>query len=107
LVVFGSIVLFGLYLFALQRWTASAVSYVTLLMPLVTIPVAAVLISETVSVSFLAGGALAVIGVYVGAFLHVRPRRTSASGLAECLPVENCGPATSPGGVTPGSTGNA
>ena len=48
LVVFGSIALFGLYLFALRRWTASAVSYTTLLMPLVTLPVAAVLISEPI-----------------------------------------------------------
>ncbi|HEX6129688.1 MAG TPA: EamA family transporter [Candidatus Limnocylindria bacterium] len=93
LVVFGSIVLFGLYLFALRRWTASAVSYVTLLMPLITIPVAAILIAETVSLSFLVGGALALLGVYVGAFLQGRPRRTSASGLAECPPLENCGPA--------------
>jgi len=90
LVVFGSVILFGLYLFAMLRWTASAVSYVTLLMPLVTIPVAAILLSEQVSISFAAGGALALAGVYVGAFAQFRPRQTSATGLAECLPIENC-----------------
>ncbi|MGH2358730.1 MAG: DMT family transporter, partial [Candidatus Limnocylindria bacterium] len=90
LVVFGSIVLFGLYLFALRRWTASAVSYVTLLMPLVTVPLAAVLVAEEVSLSFLVGGALALAGVYVGAFLKIRPRRTSATSLPECLPVDAC-----------------
>jgi drug/metabolite transporter (DMT)-like permease len=88
LVAFGSIGLFGLYLFALRRWTASAVSYTTLLMPLVTVPIAAVLISEEISVPFLAGGAVALAGVYVGAFLKLRPRRAPVASLPECLPVD-------------------
>ncbi|MGH2455312.1 MAG: DMT family transporter [Candidatus Limnocylindria bacterium] len=92
LVLLGSVALFGLYLFALRRWTASAVSYVTLLMPLVTVPVASALISEQVSGSFAVGGGLALIGVYVGAFLRIRPRRSSATSLAECLPIDACGP---------------
>lgn len=90
LVVLGSVVMFGLFLFAVRRWTASAVSYVTLLMPLVTIPVAALLFSEQLSASFAAGGLLALLGVYVGAFLHIRPRRSSAISLAECLPIDAC-----------------
>jgi len=90
LVVFGSIALFALYLFALQRWTASAVSYVTLLMPLVTLPLAALLMAEEVSLSLLLGGAIALLGVYVGAFLKIRPRRSSATSLPECLPVDAC-----------------
>jgi drug/metabolite transporter (DMT)-like permease len=102
LVVFGSIVLFGLYLYALRRWTASAVSYVTLLMPLVTIPLAAVLIAEQVSLSFLVGGAIALAGVYVGAFLKVRPRRSSATSLPECLPIDACAEAEpAAGGLEP------
>jgi drug/metabolite transporter (DMT)-like permease len=92
LILPGSVVMFGLYLFALRRWTASAVSYVTLLMPFVTVPAAAVLLSERVSASFAVGGALALVGVYVGAFLRVRPRRSSATSLAECLPIDACGP---------------
>lgn len=90
LVVFGSIVVFGLYLYALRRWTASGVSYVTLLMPLVTIPLAAALMSEQVSPSFLIGGAIALAGVFIGAFLKVRPRRSSATSLPECLPIDAC-----------------
>jgi drug/metabolite transporter (DMT)-like permease len=90
LVVFGSAAMFGLFLFAVRRWTASAVSYVTLLMPLVTIPLAAALIGESVSVVFLAGSAIAVLGVYVGAFLEVRPSRSSATSLPECLPIDAC-----------------
>ena len=90
LVALGSIVMFGLYLFALRRWSASAVSYVTLLMPLVTVPLAAVLIGESISGSFLAGAATVLAGVYVGAFLRIRPRRSSATSLPECLPIDAC-----------------
>jgi O-acetylserine/cysteine efflux transporter len=89
LVLLGSIVMFGLYLFSLKRWTASAMSYATLLMPLVTVPVAALLLAERVSPQFLVGGLVAVAGVYVGAF-HVRPRRTSQTALPECLPIDAC-----------------
>jgi drug/metabolite transporter (DMT)-like permease len=88
LVVLGSIVLFGLYLFALRRWTASAVSYVTLLMPLVAVPVAALLLGETITLSFLLGAAGVLVGVYVGAFLRIRPRRSSATSLPECVPID-------------------
>jgi drug/metabolite transporter (DMT)-like permease len=90
LVVFGSIAMFGLYLYALRRWTASAVSYVTLLMPLVTVPLAAALIAEKVSLGFLIGGGIALTGVYVGAFLNIRPHRTSATSMPECLPIDAC-----------------
>jgi drug/metabolite transporter (DMT)-like permease len=90
LVVFGSIALFGLYLFALRRWTASAVSYTTLLMPLVTLPVAALLLDEPITLPFLAGAGLAILGTYVGAFRAERPRRSTATAAAECLPIEDC-----------------
>lgn len=93
LVFLGSIAMFALYLFALQRWTASAVSYVTLLMPLVTLPVAALLISERPSALFVIGGTIALAGVYLGAFLRIRPGRSSATSLPECLPIDACGPA--------------
>ena len=97
LVVLGSVVLFSLYLFALRRWTASALSYVTLLMPLVAVPLAAVLLGESITPSFLIGAIAVVAGVYVGAFLTIRPRRTSATSLPECLPIDNCAePATAP-----------
>lgn len=90
LVVFGSVALFGLYLFALRRWTASALSYVTLLMPLVAVPLAAVLLGERITPSFIVGAITVMVGVYVGAFLVVRPRRTSATSLPECLPIDAC-----------------
>lgn len=92
LVVFGSVVMFWLYVFALERWTASAVSYTTLLLPLVTIVLAAALFGERISASFLAGGAIILVGVYVGAFHRIRPRRSSATSLPECLPIDACAP---------------
>jgi len=68
LVVFGSIVLFVLTLFVLERWTASAASYAFLLVPLVTVALAAVLLRERVGPDFLVGAGLVLVGVYVGAF---------------------------------------
>jgi len=90
LVLFGSVLMFALFVFTLQRWTASAVSYVTLLMPLVTVVLAAVLTGERITPSFLLGGAVILGGVYVGAFLKGRPVRSSASSLPECLPIDAC-----------------
>lgn len=90
LVVLGSVVMFALYLYTLARWTASAVSYMTLLLPLVTISAAAVLTGEQVTTAVLVGGAVTLAGVYVGAFLKIRPRRSSASALPECLPIDAC-----------------
>ncbi|MEX0626435.1 MAG: EamA family transporter [Chloroflexota bacterium] len=90
LVVFGSVVMFALFVFTLQRWTASAVSYVTLLMPLVTVALAAVLTDERITPSFVLGGAVILGGVYVGAFMKGLPARSSASSLPECLPIDAC-----------------
>lgn len=90
LVVLGSVAMFALYLYTLARWTASAVSYMTLLLPLVTISAAAVLTGERVTAAVLVGGAVTLAGVYVGAFLKTRPRRSSASALPECLPIDAC-----------------
>ena len=90
LIVFGSVVMFGLYLFALRRWTASAVSYTTLLLPFITVSVATALTGERVTPSLIAGGAVVLIGVYIGSFLRIRSSRSSASSLPECLPVDAC-----------------
>lgn len=96
LVVFGSVAMFALYLFTLQRWTASAVSYVTLLMPLVTVVLAAILFDERISPTFVVGSLVILAGVYVGAFHTSRPGRTVES-LPECMPVD----AKEAAGITP------
>lgn len=67
LVLLGSVLLFMGFLYVLSRWTASATSYQLLFMPLVTLPTAAFLRGEGVSLDFLLGGALVFAGVYVGA----------------------------------------
>ena len=51
----------------LSKWSASATSYSTVLMPLVTVAVASWLAGEQVTLMFALGGAFALIGVYVGA----------------------------------------
>ncbi len=79
LIVPGSVVMFALIVFVIRRWTASASSYLTILLPMVTVPLAAVLARERVSALFLAGGAVMIAGVYVGAFLDVGPKRPSGA----------------------------
>jgi drug/metabolite transporter (DMT)-like permease len=68
----GSIAVFLLVLFILARWTASATSYAFLLFPFVAITLGAVLLQEPVQPSFLVGGAVVLVGVYLGAVY--RPR---------------------------------
>lgn len=89
LIVFGSVALFGLFVYALEHWTASAVSYADLLLPLVTIGVAAVLTGERVTPSFALGGAVILAGVYIGAFVRTDKTRPATASLAECLPAES------------------
>jgi drug/metabolite transporter (DMT)-like permease len=83
LVLFGSIVTFVLILYVLSRWPASTASYQLVLMPLVTVPFAAWLAHEQVTVDFLVGGMLALTGVCVGAVIPadlmdrlLRPQRS-------------------------------
>lgn len=85
LVVIGSVAMFMGFLYVLARWTASAVSYQLLFMPLVAVPAAAFLRGETVGGAFLAGGALVLAGVYFGAIappIALPGRRVPAPPLA-------------------------
>jgi drug/metabolite transporter (DMT)-like permease len=68
LVVLGTVVLFYLYLLVLSRWTASATNYAFLLFPIVTVTMAAWLLGEEVTITFVVGGAIVLFGVWVGAF---------------------------------------
>jgi drug/metabolite transporter (DMT)-like permease len=81
LVVFVTVVAFMLYIFVLGRWTASGTSYGFVLIPLVTIVVAATIADETITVGFLAGSVLVLAGVYVGALM---PRREKQEELWKC-----------------------
>ena len=72
LIVFGSIAMFLLYIYLLHRWTASAAAYAILVMPVVTVVAAAAILNEPITTSLIAGGALVIVGVYIGVF--ARPR---------------------------------
>lgn len=67
LTTIGSVMLFALVIFVLQRWTASAASYQLVLAPLVTIVIASVLRGETIRLVSLIGSAIVLFGVYIGA----------------------------------------
>ena len=67
LVLGGSVVMFYLFLYVLDRWTASATSYSLLLIPVATIVIAAWLLDEQVSARFLVGGVIVLVGVWFGA----------------------------------------
>ncbi len=67
LVVAGSVGLFVLFLFIIARWTASASVYVLTLMPLVAVTLGALLKDEPVTTELVAGGALVLFAVYIGA----------------------------------------
>jgi drug/metabolite transporter (DMT)-like permease len=67
LVVGGSVGLFGLFVFVISRWTASASAYAITLMPVVSVTLGAVLADEVITPEVIAGGALVVFGVYAGA----------------------------------------
>ncbi len=68
LVTFGSVGVFALALRVLHEWPASKAAYQFLLMPLVTVAVAASLVGDIPSLGFLVGGAIVLVGVYIGAF---------------------------------------
>jgi drug/metabolite transporter (DMT)-like permease len=67
LVFFGSVGVFYLALFILSRWTASATSYAFLMFPISTVIIAAWLLDEPITISFLFGAVLVALGVWIGA----------------------------------------
>jgi len=85
LVTLGGIGLFIGIVFIVLRWTASASAYVTVLFPVVTVAVGAILAGELVSLQFVAGASLVMIGTYVGAFFgaaaRVGPGNTARANL--------------------------
>jgi drug/metabolite transporter (DMT)-like permease len=74
LILFVNMITFLLYLFILGRWTASGTSYGFVLIPLVTVVVAATLAGEQITWNFMLGGVLVLSGVLFGALLSPKPR---------------------------------
>lgn len=72
LVLLGSVGVFGLMLFVLKRWTATALSYQTVLSPIVAIALSAWLLGEPLTGGLFLGSALVFAGVYIGALAPSR-----------------------------------
>jgi drug/metabolite transporter (DMT)-like permease len=69
LIFLGSIVMFGLALYVISRWKASASAYQLVLMPIVTVLFSSWLTHESISFTFLFGGFIVLAGVYIGSIL--------------------------------------
>lgn len=67
----GSVAVFLLYVFVIQRWGASRAAYTFVIIPFITLLLSAWLDEEPVGAGLLAGGLLVLTGVYIGA-LRVR-----------------------------------
>jgi drug/metabolite transporter (DMT)-like permease len=67
LILIGSVVVFVLYVVVIKRWGASRAAYTLVLIPLFTVAYSVWLLDEPVGWELLAGGALVLAGVYVGA----------------------------------------
>lgn len=81
LTFFVTILAFMLYMFVLGKWTASGTSYGFVIVPLVTIVVAATIAGETITINFLLGAVFVLAGVFVGALL---PSRAKPAEIEEC-----------------------
>jgi drug/metabolite transporter (DMT)-like permease len=89
LVVAGSVGLFWLFLFVVQRWTASASTYAIPLMPIVAVALAAAFAGEAVGPEEAAGGLLVIAGAYVGALQRARrPPAVAAADPGGCVAAE-------------------
>ncbi|MGH2759572.1 MAG: DMT family transporter [Actinomycetota bacterium] len=72
LVPVGSVALFVLYVFVVQRWTPSAASYQFVLFPVVAALVGSIVADEPLDVTVAIGGALVIAGTYVGALARTK-----------------------------------
>jgi drug/metabolite transporter (DMT)-like permease len=75
LVLGGSVVMFYCFLYVLQRWTASATSYILLLLPIATIIIASFLLDEQITLRFILGSAVVLVGVWFGALSQMADGR--------------------------------
>ncbi len=78
LVLLGSIGFFQLFLYVIRRWTASATVYALAVMPVVAVALGALMLDQPISSNVLAGGALVMVAVYVGAISGTMGRTTSS-----------------------------
>jgi drug/metabolite transporter (DMT)-like permease len=72
MVVIGSGVVFVLWVFVLKRWEASRAAYNFVLLPPITLVFSSWILDERVGIELIFGGALILIGVYIGALRQQR-----------------------------------
>jgi drug/metabolite transporter (DMT)-like permease len=72
LAVIGSVGLFGLFLFTLARWTASAAAYITALFPVVAMTGGALVADESITWNGVIGGVVVLLGLYTGTLMRRR-----------------------------------
>ncbi len=65
-------VLFMLFVFVTQRWSASASSYVFVLFPLVSVPLAIPVLHESPSPALFVGAPLVLLGVWIGVLTRAK-----------------------------------
>jgi drug/metabolite transporter (DMT)-like permease len=74
LVIPGTLLTFWILLYLLRRWPASRVAYQFVLAPIVAILVAALLLGEPIEPAVIAGTALVIVGVWLGALRSTTTR---------------------------------
>ena len=81
LIVFVTVLAFMFYLQVLNNWSASGTSYGFVVIPLITVIIAAILTGEQITTNFIIGAVLVLLGVLVGALL---PDKKKAAPMTEC-----------------------
>jgi len=85
LTIFGTTLMFVLYAIVVERWQVTGVAYQFVLFPIVSVLLAAWLADEPITASLAYGGALVLVGVYVGALSGRRaPSPVEGSEVAPC-----------------------
>ena len=72
LTLLGMVGFVALYLFVLQRWSASATSYSTVLMPVVAVILGTILLDQAFSWGMALAAGLVLAGVYIGALSQAK-----------------------------------
>ena len=70
--IIASAVMFALFIFVIQRWSAGSASYMAALLPLTAVIAASIMLGEPITLTIVAGGLVVLTGVYIGALAPAR-----------------------------------
>lgn len=70
--VVASAVMFALFIFVIQRWTAGSAAYMAAVLPLTAVIAAAIMLGEPITLTMILGGLVVLAGVYIGALAPTR-----------------------------------